>query len=246
MLFLELALIRWLGANVVHLSYFSNFVLLGSFLGIGAGFLISRKSWSIWPASMPLLSILVVGVLWFPVTIERTGSDVIYFTSLEASGPPAWLALPIIFAMVAIVLAGPAEVVGRCFGKLPPLTAYRYDLIGSLLGICAFTALSFLHAPSVVWGFIAFILYLALTSPSRRLVTCAWALMLVGKLLQETLAPGVSWSPYYKVVTKKVDVAGEPAPHRRQRRAPPVDGPREVEAGAGRRNLQDALSSAAR
>ena len=204
MLFLELALIRWLGANVVHLSYFSNFVLLGSFLGIGAGFLISRKSWSVWPVSMPLLSILVVGVLVFPVTIERTGSDVIYFTSLEANGPPAWLALPIIFAMVAIVLAGPAEVVGRCFGKLPPLTAYRYDLIGSLLGICAFTALSFLHAPSVVWGFIAFIFYLVLTTPSRRLVTCAWALMLVGKLLQETLAPGVSWSPYYKVVTEKV------------------------------------------
>ena len=208
MLFLELALIRWLGANVIHLSYFSNFVLLGSFLGIGAGFLISRKSWSVWPVSMPLLSILVVGVLCFPVTIERTGSDVIYFTSLEANGPPAWLALPIIFAMVAIVLAGPAEVVGRCFGKLPPLAAYRYDLIGSLLGICAFTALSFLQAPSVVWGFIAFILYLALTSPSRRLVTCAWALMLVGKLLQETLAPGVSWSPYYKVATEEVDVAG--------------------------------------
>ena len=44
MLFLELALIRWLGANVVHLSYFSNFVLLGSFLGIGLGFLISRRA----------------------------------------------------------------------------------------------------------------------------------------------------------------------------------------------------------
>ena len=43
MLFLELALIRWLGSNVVHLSYFSNFVLLGSFLGIGLGFLIARK-----------------------------------------------------------------------------------------------------------------------------------------------------------------------------------------------------------
>jgi SAM-dependent methyltransferase len=207
MLFLELALIRWLGASVIHLSYFSNFVLLGSFLGIGAGFLISRKSWSIWPTSMPLLSILIVGVLWFPVTIERTGSDVIYFTSLETSGPPAWLALPIIFAMVAVVMAGPAEVVGRCFGKLPPLAAYRYDLIGSLFGISAFTALSFLHAPSVAWGFIAFILYLVLTSSSRRLVTCAWALMLVGKLLQETLVPGVSWSPYYKVEIKKVEPA---------------------------------------
>ena len=39
MLFLELALIRWLAANVVHLGYFSNFVLLGSFLGVGLGFL---------------------------------------------------------------------------------------------------------------------------------------------------------------------------------------------------------------
>jgi len=51
MLFLELALIRWLGSNVVHLSYFSNFVLLGSFLGIGLGFLISKRSWSVLPAA---------------------------------------------------------------------------------------------------------------------------------------------------------------------------------------------------
>jgi len=66
MLFLELALIRWLGASVVHLSYFSNFVLLGSFLGIGAGFLISRKSWSIWPTSMPLLAFSLWACFGFP------------------------------------------------------------------------------------------------------------------------------------------------------------------------------------
>ena len=39
MLFVELALIRWTGENVVYMSFFSNFVLLGSFLGIGLGFL---------------------------------------------------------------------------------------------------------------------------------------------------------------------------------------------------------------
>ena len=53
------------------------------------------------------------------------------------------------------MLAGPAEVVGRCFADLPPLTAYRYDLLGSLIGIGAFTLLSFLWAPSVVWGLLA-------------------------------------------------------------------------------------------
>src|SRR3954466_5886763 len=80
MLFLELALIRWLGANVVHLSYFSNFVLLGSFLGIGLGFLVSRKRWSALPFTAPLLAVTVVLALRFPVNIQRSGSDVIYFT----------------------------------------------------------------------------------------------------------------------------------------------------------------------
>src|SRR6478752_10793275 len=116
MLFLELALIRWLGANIVHLSYFSNFVLLGSFLGIGIGFLISRKTWSVLPWTGPLLAVLVVTTLVFPVSIQRQGSDVIYFTAMKVSGPPAWLALPVVFVLVAATLAGPAETVGRCFG----------------------------------------------------------------------------------------------------------------------------------
>ena len=46
MLFVELVLIRWLGAHVAYLSFFSNFVLLGSFLGIGIGFLaVGRSDW---------------------------------------------------------------------------------------------------------------------------------------------------------------------------------------------------------
>ncbi|MCW3847602.1 spermidine synthase [Sphingomonas sp. LB-2] len=209
MLFLELALIRWLGANVIHLSYFSNFVLLGSFLGIGAGFLVSRKSWSLWPFSLPLLTILVIGVFLFPVSIERSGSDVIYFTALEMNGPPAWLALPLVFVLAAVILAGPAELVGRCFGKLRPLSAYRYDLLGSLAGILGFTALSFLQAPSVVWGTIAAGLYLLLTVPARRLISAAWGVALVMTLTFETMQPGVSWSPYYKVTTQKIAGKGD-------------------------------------
>lgn len=201
MLFLELALIRWLGANVVHLSYFSNFVLLGSFLGIGAGFLVSRKSWSIWPLSLPLLAILVVGVLRFPVSIERSGSDVIYFTALEISGPPAWLALPLVFVAVATILAGPAELVGRCFGRMAPLAAYRYDLLGSLSGIVLFSTLSFLRAPSVVWGAIAALAFLVLSRRQRLITNLAWAFAMLGALTIETMTPGISWSPYYKVAT---------------------------------------------
>src|SRR6478735_5668678 len=162
MLFLELALIRWLGANIVHLSYFSNFVLLGSFLGIGLGFLISRKRWSVLPFTPVILALLVIFVFLEPVTIDRAGDEVIYFTSLSTQGPPAWLVLPIIFLLVAAVLAGPAEVVGRCFAHLRPLTAYRWDLVGSLIGIGSFTLLSFVRAPSVIWGIVVTICFVVL------------------------------------------------------------------------------------
>jgi uncharacterized membrane protein SpoIIM required for sporulation len=49
MLFVELALIRWSGALVICLSYFSNLVLLGSFLGIGIGFLRARSRVNLFP-----------------------------------------------------------------------------------------------------------------------------------------------------------------------------------------------------
>jgi SAM-dependent methyltransferase len=203
MLFLELALIRWLGANVVHLSYFTNFVLLGSFLGIGLGFLISRKDWSILPYTPVLLALLVLAVRLFPVSIDRTGADLIFFTALKTTGPPAWLILPIIFALTAAVLTGPAEVVGRCFGQLVPLTAYRWDLVGSLVGIGLFTILSFLWAPSVVWGAVVAVAFVVLVpGRARWLATAAGGVMVVALLL-ETMTPGVSWSPYYKVTTRE-------------------------------------------
>jgi len=43
LLFVELVLIRWTAAYVLYLSYFTNFVLLGSFLGIVLGFLRPRE-----------------------------------------------------------------------------------------------------------------------------------------------------------------------------------------------------------
>jgi hypothetical protein len=201
MLFIELALIRWLGANVVHLSYFANFVLLGSFLGIGLGFLISRKSWTVLPWSPLLLVALVVLVRLFPVSIDRAGSDIIFFTGLDTTGPPAWIALPIIFLTVAAVLAGPAEAVGRCFGELAPLTAYRWDLVGSLIGIGGFTLLAWFWAPSWVWGTLAAVGLVLLMQGRWRWVTAAAGLVMVATLVIESSAAGVSWSPYYKIST---------------------------------------------
>ena len=81
-----------------------------------------------------------------------SGSDLVFFTSPRRPRPPPWVILPVVFVAVAAVMAGPGELVGRCFTELPRLDAYRYDLIGSLIGIVAFTGLSFLRAPPLVVG----------------------------------------------------------------------------------------------
>ena len=43
LLFFELLCIRWIPAYVRYLSYFTNFILLASFLGIGLGILSARR-----------------------------------------------------------------------------------------------------------------------------------------------------------------------------------------------------------
>ena len=84
MLFVELALIRWAGSNVLYLSYFSNFVLLGSFLGIGIGFLRARSSRDLFPYAPLALAALVAFVRFFPVSIRSSGADLLFFGIVQA------------------------------------------------------------------------------------------------------------------------------------------------------------------
>ncbi len=221
MLFVELALIRWTGSNILHLSYFSNFVLLGSFLGVGLGFLRAHKPHDL-STRWPVVLVLLVGfVLAFPVRISQDTEQLLYFKGVHPSGLPAWVTLPVIFLAVAAVMCGLGEAVARLFGRFPALQAYRLDLIGSLAGIGAFTLLSFLRAPSVAWAALAAAGFAAMHG--RRLrrrsmwLPVACLLILVGLLAGESLWPNTTWSPYYKIVTKDrpkyVDIFVNGIPH---------------------------------
>jgi hypothetical protein len=198
MLFLELSLIRWLGANVLYLSFFSNFVLLGSFLGIGIGFL-RASGLHLWRALPYLLLGLVAVVLVTPVAVDRSGSALIYVGRLTGGLPP-FLVLPFIFLVVAAVMAGVGQAAGAAFRGFPALEAYRLDLLGSLTGILASSLLAFLEAPPVVWGVIVAALVLALDR-RRALVRLVALLALVASLGHESLLTAdVYWSPYYKLL----------------------------------------------
>lgn len=198
MLFVELALIRWLGANVVYLSYFSNFVLLGSFLGIGLGFLRAQALPNLFPWAIVEIVFLVGFFLAFPVTIDRSGSALVYF-GFATKGLPIWIILPIIFVSTAIVMASIAQGVARVFGKFEPLEAYRLDILGSLAGIVVFALLAFISAPPIVWACIVTVLCLSLSLPGVRMLQVGAGIALVLILGKQSFDPHLTWSPYYKI-----------------------------------------------
>ncbi len=201
MLFVELALIRWTGSNVLYLSYFSNFILLASFLGIGLGFLLANRARDLLTLAPFALLALVAFVRIFPVQIDRSGSELIFFGALGTrTGLPPWLTLPLLFLGVAGIMALIGQGVGRTFRRFAPLDAYRLDIAGSLAGIVAFSVLSFLGAPPVAWGLVVAVLLFWLLAPSGGRIWQGLALLAVVVLLgAESLNPADSWSPYYKI-----------------------------------------------
>ncbi len=200
MLFVELALIRWLGANIVYLSYYSNFVLLGSFLGIGIGFLRARSRLNLFPLAPVALALLVLFVLRFPVQISHTsGTQLIFFGALQTTGLPTWLMLPVIFLTVAAVMAMIGEGVARTFVRFKPLEAYRLDILGSIVGIATFSALSFFDAKPLAWGIITAVALLAAYGRRVGLIPFAGLASLAGLLTAQSLTSPDLWSPYYRI-----------------------------------------------
>ena len=176
MLFVELALIRWAGENVLYLSFFANFVLLGSFLGIGIGFLRASRGRPIYRWTPALLGTLIALTAAFPVEIDRTGDGLIYFGEFAKSGLPAWVVLPLLFIAVAAVMAAIADGTARLFSLFEPLVAYRLDILGAIAGTTAFAVLAFLELPPIVWGVVAAALMVALIG-ERDLLMAGWIIV---------------------------------------------------------------------
>ena len=202
MLFVQLALIRWAGANLVHLSYFSNLILLASFLGIGLGFLRARKPRDLGRYAPVAILVLIAFIFFFPARIEGSSSELIFFTEVKPTGLPTWVTLPLVFLVVAFAMTLLGEITGRAFLEFTALDAYRWDIVGSLSGTLLFTLVAFLRSPSWIWPTVMLVALVLLYGKALPILSWLAALGIIVLLVLESLSPGVSWSPYYKVTTQ--------------------------------------------
>lgn len=200
-LFAELALIRWIPANVAYIAFYANLVLIASFLGIGLGILIGGRARGAGTAFFVLLFATVALVFATKLDVrfgtlgeqaERSAIDV------------ASLVVPLLaFVLVAATLAAIAVPLGGLFRALPPLTAYAVDIGGSISGVLAFAACSALGSPPLLWFAIVIALVAAAaalggaTRPSRLAVACGASTLIL--LLGASTLSGDLWSPYNRI-----------------------------------------------
>ena len=143
-----------------------------------------------------------------PVEVERNGSGLVFFGGLERNGPPREVVLPVVFLVVAAAMMFIADGVARVFKRFDSLEAYKWDLIGSVLGIAGFSALSFLRLPPLVWGITAAVIVLVTMTPKVSWLQVVPLLLILVILGAETFTPNTVWSPYYKVKAERLGEMG--------------------------------------
>ena len=208
LLFFELLCIRWIPAYVRYLSYFTNFILLASFLGMGLGILAARRPAFRFPSFPALLFALAAVVALNRFELNISSTDVLYFGSGTTGFARAesFILLPLIFIFVAAAFIPLARSLGLLFTKAAPLTAYTFDILGSLAGTAAFFFIGYFSLPPIYWFGALGLLVLALSN--RRVLLRTALLVAAAAAIAFFLQRGSSWSPYYKVTLTPAQPVG--------------------------------------
>lgn len=216
-LFLELCLIRWFPAHIFSIAFFSNVVLIASFLGLGLGFLLSHYKRDFF--------------IFFPYVLAGSVALVLFLENVQVALPAnaqTWIwsyyqknrlyslsflkltitqLIGLIFALTTMIFIPVGQKIGRLMQGFAPLHSYTMNILGSLLGVIGFGISALFYTPAYIWfsvvGFIAtFVNY-----RKRAFI------MNVGVIVATVIVVGIKekdilWSPYYAIELRKTDNKG--------------------------------------
>lgn len=202
-LILELTLIRILPAENHAVSYFTNLLLMSSFFGLGLGCILAKKHHLGILFPIGLLSISVFLILTKGMAVYETAGS-IYFWLDPPEGGGSEIRLPIFVNILWAFLSSalPFIPLGQRLvmemDKHPRLSAYGYDIGGSIAGTLIFSIISGLAIPPWIWPPILSLIYAAIFLPS---VIERLTLILAGALVafSTTTSFEARWSPYYLI-----------------------------------------------
>jgi hypothetical protein len=217
-LVLELALIRWVGSQIRIAAYFTNLVLIAAFLGMGLGVALGRRRPELFRLVFPGLALLV-GVLSLAEPLHfvtmRFPDPAIALWGEESDASSmsqtlvALTALLSCFWAITLVFIGAGIPVGVLFARMPALSAYRWDLAGSLLGVIVMSVMAWLGATPPIWFGVGL---LALLTLDRRSLNWICAAIIIAASAWS--AGQAVFSPYNRIDVQKAEFALDHPPGR--------------------------------
>lgn len=224
-LFLEMMVIRWVPSIVKLIAFYASLMLLSSFLGLGAGAMMARKpNWKLF-GYFPFLLALEIGILLLCRNVVfSTSAGEIRMSELKATVGNSAILIAI-FAGNALLFVPLGQRMGALFDALPRLSAYGWDLAGSLAGTLCFGIFSLRHF-SPFWGLAGVMTLYLILSPRRRWLRHLVVFAVILVAVFRSADPTAIWSPYHYITISKLESPGltesEPPPHLRTMKDPPV------------------------
>jgi spermidine synthase len=213
-LFTELALIRWVATEVRVFAYVKNLALLLCFLGFGLGCALARRAPRWQTAVTALLGlVVVVRMPWRGPQIMENLSEYlgaaqdmqIWATHTITDTTGFMLAVTvtaILLLLITYIFIPMGQTVSRQIELAPrPLYGYSWNLAGSLVGILAFFAVSWLALPPAVWFAIVLAGMAFLQSSRSDSIRLSTAILPVALLLFDPSTPHhfALWTPYQQI-----------------------------------------------
>jgi SAM-dependent methyltransferase len=212
-LFAELTFIRWIAVEVRVFAYFKNLALLLCFVGFGLGCSLAGKA-TRWRAAITALVGLLL-VIRFPFGNHAltnlsqdlgNAADAEFWTTGQTHDwfhlCLAVLLAALLFLLLVWIFIPLGQVVSRQINLAPrSLSAYSWNLFGSLLGVVSFVAVSrFMLPPSVWFGLVIAGVALLQDSPRDRM-RVAFLVIIVALFLHDPTSRDhyTVWTPYQQI-----------------------------------------------
>ncbi|MDD4979660.1 MAG: hypothetical protein PHC54_00110 [Candidatus Omnitrophica bacterium] len=216
-LFLELSLIRWFPAHIFSIAFFSNIVLIASFLGLGLGLLLShykRDFFNFFPYILLAGVCLVLFLRDIQVALPANAQTWIWsyyqenrLYNLSSLKLTIAQLIGLIFALTVVILVPVGQKIGKLMQGLIPLRAYTLNILGSLLGVIGFGLLALFCAPAYLWFIITGLAVAAINYKKQGFVIRLMAMVAI-VLTIGFAEKGTLWSPYYAIDLRETDNKG--------------------------------------
>ncbi|MFZ5424323.1 MAG: spermidine synthase [Patescibacteria group bacterium] len=179
-IFVELAIIRFYSTYFQLFSYLKNLTLISAFLGLGIGYALPKKIkpfvyLGFWLFLLQILFMESMTTSPFHLVLQNPLPDSFGMGTTNhvkdiGLVTTIYVLIGVLFTVSTLSFIPFGQLASYYMQKKKPLESYGLNLLGSLCGIIAFSAISFMQVDSFVWILLALVLVIPFIYKHQQLL----------------------------------------------------------------------------